>query len=446
MQTLREETPPEEMAEELKDQGNDWYKKALSAEKEKNKGQKPLRIRLLTYHRNALKCYTSGLNYAHSAPATEEVRLLHATLLINRAAVQLSRGNYRKVVRDCKGALRFDPTNLKGNYRAAQALYKLRKYDEAVVFVDAALSIDSTNKSVLKCQRNIIKSMTARDNKLKAEEARVLKQRNTMHVLQTACEARGIRMGPSLFKIDQDKQKHRPQVYGQVEHVKEKSKMHDLLGAMTWPIMLLYEEHAQNDFVQQFSDDVMLRDLIDMVLPDTDRPPWDEDNRYYASNVQLFFETKCVPPFKANEPWPLNCPVQSERQSGDGNIREWVQIPFGLRLTDVLSHPTYVVPQIVTFHVVPKTGSFHDEFMRRHKGHLRALGVGGRPKGWVKRTPVVPQDSAVTEKEEKEKKEDTKKEKTVKKSKKKKKKKTKKKEEENQNKAEAEAVPADDLD
>ena len=42
--------------------------------------------------------------------------------------------------------------------------------------------------------------------------------------------------------------------------------MHDLLGAMTWPIMLLYEEHAQNDFVQQFSDDVMLRDLIDMVL------------------------------------------------------------------------------------------------------------------------------------------------------------------------------------
>jgi hypothetical protein len=117
--------------------------------------------------------------------------------------------------------------------------------------------------------------------------------------------------------------------------------------------------------------------LVDMVLPDTERPPWDEEHKYYASNVQLFFETKCVPPFPPNTLWPLDFPIQTEKEAGDGNIREWIQIPLGLRLQDVLSLPSYVVPQIVTFHVVPKTGSFHNEFMRRHKNHLKTLQLGG---------------------------------------------------------------------
>ena len=360
METLRDQTPPEEMAEEMKDQGNKWYTRTL---KEKVTG-----TRLLTYHRNALKCYTNGLNYAHSATATPEVRLLHATLLVNRAAVQLSRKNYRKAIRDCRGALRFDPNNVKGHYRAAQGLHKLRRYDEALVHVNAALAVAPSNKSILKCQKNIVKAIAAREAKITSEQKALKSKQDAMQELQTACRLRNIRMGPALFRIDLDKQQHRPQVYGE---------QMGSIGVMAWPVMLLYEEHAQNDFVQQFSDDVLIRDLVDMVLPDTERPPWDEEHKYYASNVQLFFETKCVPPFPPNTLWPLDFPIQTEKEAGDGNIREWIQIPLGLRLQDVLSLPSYVVPQIVTFHVVPKTGSFHNEFMRRHKNHLKTLQLGG---------------------------------------------------------------------
>jgi hypothetical protein len=360
METLRDATPPEEMAAEMKDQGNLWYTRTI---KEKVKG-----TQLLTYHRNALRCYTSGLNYAHSATATKETRLLHATLLVNRAAVQLARKNYRKTIRDCRGALRFDPNNIKGHYRAAQALYKLRRYDEAIVHVDSAVALDQSNKSILKCQKNIKKAIAARDARIAAEEAEIKKKRDAMDQLQSACELRNIRMGPALFTIDADKRNYRPQVYGdQLGSV----------GVMAWPIMLLYEEHAQNDFVQQFSDDALLRDLVDMVLPDSERPPWDEGHKYYASNIQLFFETKCVPAFPSNEPWPLEFSIQTEKQASSGNIREWVQIPLGLRLQDILSLPSYVIPHIVTFYVVPKTGSFHNEFMRRHEGHLRTLQLSG---------------------------------------------------------------------
>jgi len=195
----------------------------------------------------------------------------------------------------------------------------------------------------------------------------------------------------------------------------------------------LYEEHAQNDYVQQFGEDSLLRDLIDMVLPDSDRPPWDEDHKYCASNVQLFFETKCVPPFPSKEPWPMDWPVQSEREAGAGNLREWVQIPFGLRLTDVLSLPAYVVPQIVTFHVVPKSGSFHDEFMRRHKGHLRTLELGGQSR--VSSTSTSSRNNSSASKTQK----------VVNKKKKKKKKKTSPTNKATKN-TEAEAVPANDLD
>ena len=425
METLRDETPPEEMAEEMKDQGNKWYTRTL---KEKVTG-----TRLLTYHRNALKCYTNGLNYAHSAIATEEVKLLHATLLVNRAAVQLARKNYRKAIRDCRGALRFDPNNLKGHYRAAQALYKLQRYDEALVHVTAAVAVGAaggaTNKSILKCQTNIMKAVTARQTRIASEQAASAHKRATMDQLQTACQTRNIRMGPALFRLDSDKQKHRPQVYGEELGA---------VGVMVWPIMLLYEEHAQNDFVQQFGDDALLRDLVDMVLPDTERPPWDEEQKYYASNVQLFFETKCVPPFPSNAPWPLDFPIQSEKDAGSGNIREWVQIPLGLRLQDVLSLPSYVIPQIVTFHVVPRTGSFHNEFMRRHQGHLRTLELGGGSSGSSggsgssnanKKSTVTTTTTPKQQSTEKRKKKKKKKKKTVAAA-----------------EAEAEAVPADDLD
>ena len=366
MQSLKDETPLDELAEDMKEQGNEWYKKVLD--------EKPTGTRLLTYQRNALRCYTTGLNYAHNAEATAEMRQLHATLLVNRAAVQLARKNYRKVIRDCRGALRFDGLNLKAHYRAAQALLKLKRYDEAQVHADEAAKLvepGKKNKALAKCQRGIARGIKQRDEERAAKEKKESAERDMMQKIQRGCLERGIRMGPCLMRLGMEQRSVRPKVFGIV------GGGHGMLGQMAWPVMFLYEEHAQHDFIQQVGDDTSLRDLVEMVLPEKSSnsmtPPWDEDEKYVCSNVELFFETRCVPAFQNDEPWPTNFPVQTEAEAAKGRLREWVQVPMGLTLIDVLTFPEYVVPQVVTFHVVPKSGSFHKEFLRRNKDKLRKL-------------------------------------------------------------------------
>ena len=410
MQFLKDETPLDELAEDMKEQGNDWYKRVLE--------ENPTGTRLLTYQRNALRCYTTGLNYAHSAAATPEVRALHATLLVNRAAVQLARKNYRKAIRDCRGALRFDGDNLKAHYRAAQALLKLKRYDEAHVHAEAAHALvqaseNSKNKALAKCRRGIARGIQQRDAERAAAAKKEAAKNAMMQEIQAGCAARGgIRMGPCLMRLGMEPRSVRPKVFGVVGGSGGSGGGQVANCAMAWPVMLLYEEHAQHDFVQQVADDTCLRDLLEMVLPEKDgrgggTPPWDEDQKYVCSNVELFFETRCVPAFPNDgTPWPTDFPVQTEAQASTGRLREWVQVPLGLTLLDVLTFPEYVVPQVVTFHVVPKSGSFHTEFLRRNKGKLRKLFTQAEAEAAAARAARVAEAKKKTKKKKKKKKGD----------------------------------------
>ena len=64
---------------------------------------------------------------------------------------------------------------------------------------------------------------------------------------------------------------------------------------------------------------------------------------YHADNVEIFFETHCVPSFPNQGLWPADFPVQSARASA-GAIRDWVKVPLQLTLLELLSVPAYVTP------------------------------------------------------------------------------------------------------
>ena len=96
LQELRDEEPPEILAEAAKARGNESFKTAVT-------------VRNRVYYREALKQYSDAIAFAKRSVA-------HA----NCAACNLALKNYGLVKRDCRHALEFDGGNLKACYRLAK--------------------------------------------------------------------------------------------------------------------------------------------------------------------------------------------------------------------------------------------------------------------------------------------------------------------------------------
>ncbi|PVD22998.1 hypothetical protein C0Q70_16259 [Pomacea canaliculata] len=55
----------------------------------------------------------------------------------------------------------------------------------------------------------------------------------------------------------------------------------DEKGCLHWPVLLLYPEYAQTDFIQNFCENSTFEDhLVQMFGPDTEPPPWDIEHKH----------------------------------------------------------------------------------------------------------------------------------------------------------------------
>ncbi|CAB4069116.1 unnamed protein product [Lepeophtheirus salmonis] len=59
---------------------------------------------------------------------------------------------------------------------------------------------------------------------------------------------------------------------------------------LVWPVMFVYPEFQQSDFIQELSEDDYIFDHIYVVFNPEDEPPiWDTNQHYVASEVEAFF-------------------------------------------------------------------------------------------------------------------------------------------------------------
>ncbi|KAJ6789928.1 hypothetical protein PWT90_10018 [Aphanocladium album] len=75
-------------------------------------------------------------------------RAMLVSMYVNRAACNLELDNFRSVWLDCTAALRLDPRNVKAYYRAARALLKVDRVDEADDMCARGLAFDADNKAL----------------------------------------------------------------------------------------------------------------------------------------------------------------------------------------------------------------------------------------------------------------------------------------------------------
>ncbi|CAG8471648.1 11547_t:CDS:2 [Dentiscutata heterogama] len=142
LQSLIYEGPPEEVAENFKNQGNECFKIGKSQ------------------YQDAINFYTKALE-----TNCQDNKIIEACL---------TNQNHRKVLTDCAKAIKLNPQNAKAFYRSPKALYALDKFDQA-----------------LDCCEHGIEIL---DQKAKIKEERERKEREKKESLEEAIKMRNIKM------------------------------------------------------------------------------------------------------------------------------------------------------------------------------------------------------------------------------------------------------------
>ncbi|XP_040263723.1 tetratricopeptide repeat protein 4 [Bufo bufo] len=257
----------EEQAKSYKEEGNDYFK-------EKN-------------YKKAITAYTEGIK--KNCKDAE----LNAVLYTNRAAAQFYLGNYRSSLNDAVAARKQKPDHLKAVIRGALCYMEIKNYPDALKWCDEGLKISPTERKLLETRTKADKlHRTAERDGRKLRQAEKKKQAEKDSLLH-AIKDRGIKLlEQSKKKDDGEEEETLGALHNGIsccENVTGAQVFLDENGRLHWPVLFIYPEHSQTDFISAFHEDSRFIDhLIEMFSQDL--PPWDTDQKYFAHNLEIFFE------------------------------------------------------------------------------------------------------------------------------------------------------------
>ncbi|KFW97099.1 Tetratricopeptide repeat protein 4, partial [Phalacrocorax carbo] len=222
----------------------------------KNEGNEYFRER--DYGR-AVIAYTEGLR-----KKCEDAEL-NAVLHTNRGAAQFYLGNYRSALNDAIQAKKLKPTHLKAIIRGALCHMELKNFSEAIAWCEEGLQIDSKEKKLVEMRAKADKLkfvllLTANSLLLFSPPYLFgfwlgffllfffflppLQERNIKLVLEPSDEEEEISDGVAEISLDGF---HSDNAMGAKVHL-------DAEGSLNWPVLFLYPEHEQTDFIAAFHE------------------------------------------------------------------------------------------------------------------------------------------------------------------------------------------------
>ncbi|XP_078264504.1 tetratricopeptide repeat protein 4 [Rhinoraja longicauda] len=314
-----EDLPPEELAKTYKNEGNQYFK-------EKN-------------YKMAVVSYTEGLK--RKCTDTE----LTVILYTNRAAAQFYLGNNRSALNDVIAARKLKPNHLKAIIRGVLCHIELKDYSSAMSWCDEGLQIEPKEKQLLELRAKAHKQKRVEERNLRKAKLSDKKEWMQAEALLKAIQERKIKLfePPELHSQTSDDENDGKDnsivrtlfngVNAENSHV-----VHlDENGSLHWPVLFLYPEYEQMDFISAFHEDTQFIDHLSVMFGEQ-LPPWDTEKKYKPDNLKLYFE---------------------DEQMGDLFLVDPV-----CSLRQVLSHPRYVVkagnPRII---ILVRGSSFCEEFL-----------------------------------------------------------------------------------
>ncbi|XP_051563159.1 tetratricopeptide repeat protein 4 [Myxocyprinus asiaticus] len=270
---------PEEQAMSLKDEGNEYFK-------EKN-------------YKKAVVSYTAGLKKNCSDLE------LNAILYTNRAAAHFHLGNMRSALNDATAAKKLKPDHIKAIVRGAQCCMELCHSAEALQWCDEGLRLLPTDKKLQDLRAKADKMKREAERDARKAKVKAKKEQNEREALLAAIKERGIKLlkpetpqhkGSDSEDNDGDGGSSRTLADLELGGISSQETIGaqvymDELGVLHWPVLFLYPEHRQTDFISAFCENSSFMDHLEVMFGE-ELPPWDTERKYQTQNLQLFFEDR----------------------------------------------------------------------------------------------------------------------------------------------------------
>lgn len=278
LQALAFDGTPLENATNFKEQGNECFraKRWADAKEFYTKGIAVLLAEELKRKNQAAASSSQDTTTPPTSTpeSTEETKAqldLLESLYVNRAATHLSLRNHRSTTLDCAAALRLNPSNLKALYRSARALLLTDRLPAARDACARGLALSPSNPPLLALSADI----TAREAALAAKDAAEARAAHREKLLKAALAARGI--------VTRETGRPPEMEDARVRLVPDEESVE---SSVVVPVLLLYPEDGETDFIKQFGETETLGQHFGYVFP----LPWDREGRYTAEGVECFAE------------------------------------------------------------------------------------------------------------------------------------------------------------
>jgi len=231
---------------------------------------------------NSLASYSKAIEM--EAPDDRLNSILHS----NRAQVALSLGEYIKVVDDCRAAVRYNRTNKKAYYRGAKASLELGLARQALKFIEKLREMDPDNKDVNNMYRLAKQAMdetTEIKEKKREEDMKVQSVKDQeRESLRLFLKERNIELYPALYEISMYEAHGKQAIYPYLASDADNN------ASVIWPILFLFGEYEQSDFVHEFDEDMVLGEILYQMFPEDRYPQWDVARKYLIQDICTFVE------------------------------------------------------------------------------------------------------------------------------------------------------------
>ncbi|KAJ8522986.1 hypothetical protein ONZ45_g493 [Pleurotus djamor] len=291
LQSLAHDGTPDEIAQNFKEHGNEYFV-----------GKR---------WKEARDFYTQGIN------ANPMDIKLQVTLLCNRAACNLELQNYGSVLKDCKKALTLDSKASKAYYRAGMALLSLDRPHEALECCDLCLAYDSGNAGMKSLRERVVKAIADKEQKEKERQERLKKEADAKRLMDNAFRVRNLILVPNP---NGSSNPYAP-------HWDPEDPMQSTLII---PVFFLYPQHATSDVIPEFVEDTPFSAHLEaMFPPNAPAPEWDRAGEYTAKSLVVYAITKRRRLLKVGKKMTLKDVCHAAKAKEGDSVKDGLEVKDG---------------------------------------------------------------------------------------------------------------------
>lgn len=284
---------PDTLAVKMKDMGNECFRQGKSQW-----------MRASVWYKEALDL--------HPTDST-----LKSIIHCNRATVWLGFQQYQKAAFDADWAIKYDSNNRKAFLRAAHAYQGMGNWEKALGAARAGMEITEETEPIYAEYQKVVETIEKETGQL---QQRIANYKKAIDATRLYFLRRHILVGDFL---------HSWQANWDIA-----LRFDEERDEVIWPIVIVYDEVLQTDFIEGYYQTETLFTLFSQILPQPGSQenalPWDTDGRYNSESCVFYVGLREVLPIHGN--------LKGNRKS------RYIQVTPDCSLNDIFKHPEYVVP------------------------------------------------------------------------------------------------------